>query len=82
MRFISCFFFVLGQTTLFLTPTANLSLHLVVLVDLRENQAKLLLGDLIVGQCGRDPVSDCLALRRPGPGFGHVSELWLQASDK
>ena len=58
MRFISRFFFGLGQTALFLTPAANLRLHLVVLVDLRENQAKLLLRDLIVGQRGRDPVSD------------------------
>ena len=39
MRFMSCFFFGLGQThALFLMPTANLSLHLVVLLDLRENQ--------------------------------------------
>ena len=61
MRFMSCFFFVLGQTpALILMPTTNLSLHLVVLVDLRENQAKLLLGDLIVGQRGRNAVCDCV----------------------
>ena len=60
MRFMSCFFRSRPDPTLILTPTTNLGLHLVVIVDLRENQAKLHLGDLIVGQRGRNAVCDCV----------------------
>ena len=60
MRFMSCFFFVLGQTpALVLTPT-NLCLHLVVLIKFREDEAKLHLGYFVVGQRGQNTI--CIVL--------------------
>ena len=55
MRCTSCFFSVSDRSPSFWRARP----HVIVLVDLRENQAKFLLGDLIVGQRGRDPVCDC-----------------------